>query len=208
MRNIQIFKENGLSLFVEIGMTSEPIKVIFFDKAKNKKAEGTLTIHHYEKLEGKTLCADVLNFTGTFLIEKTSCFCTGICYQNGPIEEVWLMLIENKEKVINTSCSRTEFIEKAKTHYQNKKIPFDESGNMQKPTIFSKSEVRFKMCVNSHGINEYGNIRFVLEMYQGIFPILDKIDYSPTIRFARWLDDYHIQIISEDEAGIHGILLI
>ncbi len=208
MASIQIFKENGLSLFTEIAMTSEPIQVIFFDKKKKKKEEGKLTVRSCELLQGKGMCSEILAFTGTFMREKTSCFCTGSCYQNGPIEEIWLTPIDEEEKLIATSMTRTTFIEKAKVHYKNKEIPFDEKGNMQKPIIFSKTEGRFKMCEYTHGIHKDGNIRFVLEMYQGIFPILSEIDYSPTIRFAKWLDDYHIQIISEDEAGINGILLI
>ena len=67
------------------------------------------------------------------------------------------MLIVYQDKVINIKINRVECIEKTKNHNQ-KKILFDEDGNIQNPIILSKNKGRGKVGVNNHRINEDDNM--------------------------------------------------
>lgn len=112
MKIFQIFGKD-LSLQIQMTIPSKvnelplfAINVKFIENGYTQ--DGKITIHSKDIFTSK-----VEIFTATLITEDANRLCTGICYHDGPIEEVWLTIIEveneksvssDKECTCPTSC--------------------------------------------------------------------------------------------------------
>ncbi len=118
MKNLQIF---GLDLSLRIQMTvlseaHEPalsfaIDVKFVEHGNTQ--EGKIVVHNRDVLKVEGLEKRIDIFAATLITEEKNRLCTGFCYHDGPIQEIWLTTIEvegkkhissNKECTCPTSC--------------------------------------------------------------------------------------------------------
>lgn len=107
MKLIQIFGEE-LSLQIQMTApteTSNPalsfgIQVKFNENGSNH--EGKLVIHSKEVLDAESLDKYIDTFTATLITEETSRLCTGICYHDENINEIWLTIIEPEKNNLSS----------------------------------------------------------------------------------------------------------
>lgn len=203
MKLIQIFGDQ-LSLSIKTTIPSAinnpalsfAINVKFIENGMTQ--EGKIIVH-----SRGIFTESIDHFTATLIIEETHRPCTGSCYHDGPIEEIWLTIIEPETKTISTNISKTDFIQLCKEYYACVGLDSDEDGNVT--TSFSMFS---NVPTAKAPTNAIRNEKYIIhkEIRKNLFLVKSVKDNEQL--FGEYIDEYIIKLSSYEEGCAKGTFMV